>query len=73
MVSVQFCKNFKGTVILWWGRPKNFDILSDISFDSGSHKIVLSSLVLFSCDCYWFDLGETQWNEVPTLTDSNQQ
>ena len=29
--------------------PKNFKNVSDISFDSGFQKIVLSNLLLFSC------------------------
>ena len=34
------------------GGPKNFNLLPDISFDSGFEKIVLSNLLLFSCACY---------------------
>ena len=32
--------------------PKNFKLLGDISLDSSFQKIVLSSLLLFSCACY---------------------
>ena len=53
------------------GRPKKFKLLSDISFDNGFQKIVLSSLVLFSCACYYFDLDNVQWNKVVTLTARN--
>ena len=34
------------------GGSKNFKLLPDISFDSGFQKIVLLSLLLFSCACY---------------------
>ena len=34
------------------GRPKNFKLLADISFESSLQNIVLSSLLLFLCACY---------------------
>ena len=43
------------------GGPKYFTkLLPDISFDSGFQKIVLSSLLLFSCACYKVDLDHIQ-------------
>ena len=45
------------------GGTRNFKLLSDISFDSGFQKIILSSLQLFLCACY---LGDIQWNKVAT-------
>ena len=34
------------------GRPKNFKLLADISFENGLQNIVLSSLLLFLCAWY---------------------
>ena len=48
------------------GRPKNFKLLADISFETGPQNIVLSSLLMFLCACYWVDLDDIQWNEVVT-------
>ena len=34
------------------GEPKNFELLADISFESGFQNTVLPSLLLFLCACY---------------------
>ena len=38
------------------GRPQNFNLLADISFDSRFKNVVLLSLMLFLCACYSADL-----------------
>ena len=49
MVSVQFSKNFTGPPFVV-GRPKNFKLLADISFESGLQNIALSSFTaVFAC------------------------
>ena len=48
------------------GRSKNFKLFPDIFFDYGFEKIVLASLLLFSCTCYKVDLDDIQWNKVAT-------
>ena len=48
------------------GRSKNFKLFPDIFFDYGFQKIVLASLLLFSCTCYKVDLDDIQWNKVAT-------
>ena len=53
------------------GGPKNFKLLLDISFDSGFQRIVLSSLLLFPCTCYEFDLDDIHWSKVTTLMARN--
>ena len=61
MVSFQFHKKKKKKKkkkIIIQGRhfvvggPKTFKLLPDISFDSGSQKILWSNLLLFFCVCY---------------------
>ena len=42
------------------GRSKNFKLFPDIFFDYGFEKIVLASLLLFSCTCYKVDLDDIQ-------------
>ena len=44
------------------GGPKNFNLLSDIPFDSGFHKLVLSNLLT---------IDNIKWNEVATSTACN--
>ena len=56
--------------LLWWVDWK-VKFLQDISFDNGFHKIVLSSLLLFSCAFYKVDLGNIQWKQVTTSTTRN--
>ena len=63
MVSVQFWILQGHHFVV--GEPKTFKLSPDISFDTGFQKIVLSSLLLFSCACY------KSWSrsyEVATLT-----
>ena len=48
------------------GGSNNFKLLLEISSENGFQKIVLSSLLLFLCTCYYVDLGDIQWNEVTT-------
>ena len=70
MVSVQFRKNF--TRPSFCGRrAKKLQTFSRYFFDNGFQKIVLSSLLLFSCACYYVDLDDIQWNEVATSTARN--
>ena len=45
-------------------RSKNLKLLPDICSDSGSHEIVLLSLLLLSCACYEVDPDDIQSNEV---------
>ena len=40
--------------------PKNFKALADISFEGGIQNIVLPSLLLFSCACYYIDPDDIQ-------------
>ena len=63
MVSVQFRENFTGPSFCCV-KAEKFQTFTSSYFDSGLQKIVLSSLLLFSCICYWVDLDDIQWNEV---------
>ena len=62
-----FAKDLKGRHFVA-ASPKNSKLLLDISFDSGFQKIVLWSLLLNLCACYWVDLVDIQWNKVGTST-----
>ena len=59
MVSVQFRKKkyiYIQSRHFVVGRPQNFNLLADISFDSRFKNVVLLSLMLFLCACYSADL-----------------
>ena len=71
MVFAQFCKTLQVHYFLEGG-PKNFKLLVDISFESSLQKIVLPSLLLFLCACYYcVRLDDIQWNELATSTARN--
>ena len=53
------------------GRPKNLKVLLDIFFDNDFQKVELSSFLLFSCACYYFDLDDVHRNRVETSTTLN--
>ena len=50
---------------------EDFKLLPDNSYDSGFQKIILSSLLLFFCACYFVHLCNIQWNKVATSTTCN--
>ena len=64
MASVQKC--YKNLVKIFQGRyfvvsePKNLKLLADVSFSGHFQNIVLPSLLLFLCACYYVDLDDIQ-------------
>ena len=68
MVSVQFHKYLEDRHFVVGGQ-KNFKLLSDISFDTGFQKNVLSNLLLFSFACVlrWSRIYSMKWIATTTV------
>ena len=58
-----FTKILQGRHFVVGGPKKLQSFTKYLAFDSGFHKTILSSLLLFSCACYYVDLEDIQWNE----------
>ena len=61
-------QKFYREVIWWWVGQNSSNFYEIFPLTAALLKITLSSLLLFSCACYYVHLDDIQWNEVATST-----